>query len=71
MKTIIGFIVAWILYWIGDTLSRVMTLSDELFFLYDSYNWCMTKSYNIQQWAGAKSPWVIISTDHEQHPSRG
>jgi hypothetical protein len=71
MQLIIGYVASWVLYWIGDTLSRVMVLTDWLAFLYEPYNWCMTESYNIQEWSGAKSPWVVVSTDHEQHPPRG
>lgn len=54
---------AWIFYWLGDGVSRVMALRDKLGGpLYPLYNWLMTTSSRIQgktdhgPWENVQSP---------------
>lgn len=63
MKSYLGCKVAWILYYMGDFTSRVMDKT-EASWLYGFYNWCMTKSSQIQDWSNnPKGPWQESSND--------
>ena len=54
MKKIIGYIGSYGLFWMGQIVSIVM-LQTGLF--YTQYNWLMSKSSDIQDWAGLDRPW--------------
>ena len=56
MKNIVGYIISWSLYWLGDLISRPMQWFDWDW-LYPVYNQLMLTSSNIQNWAGNKGPW--------------
>jgi hypothetical protein len=49
MKPIIGYLLSWVLYLLGDTFSRVE-------FMQWSYQWLMCNSWRLQEWGG-KGPW--------------
>jgi len=64
MKKSCAWLLSWVLYWVGDVLSRIMNLSPGeyggcgLHRLYTPYNWCMTRSADIQDWGMIKAgPW--------------
>jgi hypothetical protein len=56
MKKFIGCIVTWILYWLGDLVSKPMYYID-LWWLYPVYNRLMIWSVDVQDWSGADGPW--------------
>ena len=56
MRKVIGWTLSWVLYWLGDLVSRLMNF-DCMFWLYPVYNKLMTWSYNIQVWGGNHGPW--------------
>lgn len=56
IKLVIAYIIAWLLYFIGDSISRMMH-TEYTAWLYPLYNECMSWSYNVQDWGNAKSPW--------------
>ena len=59
MKKIIAFLPTWILFYIGDFTSNLFKYKYFNFTaLYLLYNWCMTNSGDIQDWAGLKRPWL-------------
>ena len=57
MRKILGYILSWILYGLGDLISKPMSRWDCMAWLYTPYNWLMLKSYAIQNWAGNSGPW--------------
>lgn len=61
MKKLVGYIISWALFYIGDVTSKVMELTEEgwTWKLYPVYNKCMSWSLCVQQWAGTKTPWNI------------
>lgn len=56
IKLAVSYILAWVLYFIGDCVSNLIT--DYTVWLYPLYNNCMGLSYDIQKWGNAKSPWT-------------
>ena len=58
MKKIIGYILSWILYWLGDLVSKPMNWFEWAWWLYPVYNRLMRWSYNIQKWVGNDGPWI-------------
>ncbi len=56
IKKFIGYVVSWLLYGLGDLVSKPMHYID-LWWLYPVYNRLMIWSYDIQDWAGANGPW--------------
>ena len=56
MKKLVGYILSWILYWIGDWISKPM-YSFDWAWLYPAYNHLMTWSYDVQEWGGKDGPW--------------
>lgn len=56
MKKIIGYLVSWLLYWLGDLISYPMNYFDWSW-LYPLYNRLMLSSCSIQRWAGNITPW--------------
>ena len=48
---------AWLLYLLGDGVSRVMALHRQLGRLYPLYNWLMSKSVAVQDRFGLSGPW--------------
>jgi len=63
MKKIIAFIPVWVLFYIGDLISKTFNKLDSII-LYRLFSWCMVTSSNIQDWAKLKNPW------HETKPSK-
>lgn len=55
MKKLIGYSIAWLLYYLGDFVSRVPN------FNYTIYSKLMCWSSDIQNWSGVKSPWKKVS----------
>ena len=60
MRKIIGYTLTWILYGLGDLISRPMNRFDCMSWLYPAYNWLMLRSYDVQHWAGNNSPWKKV-----------
>lgn len=56
MRKIIAYPLVWILFWIGDWISRTI-LFEKYGNLYTIYNNCMIWSSNIQDWGKLKNPW--------------
>ena len=56
MKKLVGYILSWTLYWLGDLISYLMNYFDW-FWLYSFYNNVMLASLDVQAWAGNKTPW--------------
>jgi hypothetical protein len=56
VKKIIGYLLSWILYWLGHLISYPMNYFDWPW-LYPLYNRLMLSSYSIQRWAGNITPW--------------
>lgn len=54
MKKLIGYPVTWILYYLGDILSRTPN------FNYTVYNKLMIWSSNVQNWCKLSSPWKKV-----------
>ena len=54
MKKIIGFTLAWSLYYLGHWTSLLMKKYDVGF---SFYSWCMVTSADIQDWAKLSKPW--------------
>ena len=59
MRKIIGYILTWILFGLGDLISRPMNRFDWAW-IYPAYNNLMLWSYNTQEWAGNSSPWKKV-----------
>ena len=60
MRKIIGYILTWVLYGLGDLVSKPMNWFDCMSWLYPAYNWLMLRSYDVQQWAGNSGPWKKV-----------
>lgn len=56
MRRTIGYIVSWILFWIGDLVSKPMDRFDWAW-LYPVYNRLMISSLLVQDWAKNITPW--------------
>jgi len=55
MKKLIGYPLAWALYYLGDLISRIPN------FNYTVYKNLMIWSSDVQEWSGLKSPWKKVS----------
>jgi hypothetical protein len=58
MKKLIGYVTAWMLYYIGDLTYRLVEYIPNS---YSAYHWLMYKSMNIQYWAGNETPWRHVN----------
>lgn len=56
MRKAIGWVLSWILYWLGDLVSKPMEWFD-FWWLYPVYNRLMTWSLQVQDWCGNTGPW--------------
>jgi hypothetical protein len=56
MKKFIGYVVSWILFWIGDLVSKPMHYINW-WWLYPVYNQLMISSADVQDWSNANGPW--------------
>lgn len=56
MRKLIGYIISWILFWIGDLVSKPMDRFDWAW-LYPMYNRLMISSLLVQDWAKNTTPW--------------
>lgn len=56
MKKLVGYILSWALYWLGDFISKPM-YSFDWAWLYPAYNHLMFWSYDVQEWGGNHGPW--------------
>lgn len=58
MKRLVGWMVAWSLFWTGDLVSRVMDYWPwEKFHPYYIYNRLMIASSRVQVWGRVDGPW--------------
>lgn len=64
MKSYIAYVVAWVLYWVGDLVSYPIFYVDILGYFYPIYNNLMYWSHSVQMWGGNKSPWLIPTTSN-------
>ena len=55
---------SWVLYWIGDAVSRVMLRGDWLW-PYRLYNWLMCKSAYVQGLVTNPGPWGLPDPESE------
>lgn len=55
MKKAIGYTVAWVLYYLGDLVSRFPN------FNYTVYSKLMISSGDVQDWAKLNSPWKKVN----------
>lgn len=60
MRKLIGYILSWTLYWLGDFVSKPMHYLDWAW-LYPVYNRLMCWSTDVQDWSGANGPWGEIN----------
>jgi len=60
MRKLIGYIVSWALYWLGDLVSKPMHYFDWAW-LYPVYNHLMIWSADVQDWSGANGPWGEVN----------
>jgi len=51
MRKLIGYPTTWILFYLGDAISRIPN------FNYNAYNKLMIWSSEVQDWSGLNSPW--------------
>lgn len=59
MKTLIGYIGSYSLFYIGHwTALTWQTKINKQGYGFGLYNWCMLTSLKIQDWAGNKKPWT-------------
>ena len=64
MRKYTGFAVAWVLFWLGDFVSRVQG------WLSYPYQWLMTASERAQNWSGHPGgPWQPVEA--EEWPNTG
>jgi len=57
MRKNIGYAGSWMLYWLGDLVSRIMHF-DLMWWLYPVYNQLMCCSLRIQDWSDIDTgPW--------------
>lgn len=56
MRKLVGYIVSWTLYRLGDLISHPMNRFDWAW-LYSTYNNLMIASMLVQDWAKNTSPW--------------
>jgi len=54
MRKTIGYPITWILYYLGDAISRIPN------FYYPIYNNLMIWSSKTQKWSRLKSPWIKV-----------
>ena len=59
MKKIMGYILSWTLYWLGDFISKPMHYFDWAC-LYPVYNRLMIWSADAQDWSGCNGPWAEV-----------
>lgn len=57
MRKVVGYVVSWILFWLGDIVSRPMNWVECMWWLYPAYNKLMLWSSSVQDWSGANGPW--------------
>lgn len=57
-RTIVGWLAAWLLYWLGHALSFSFRVDwHHIKIVYPVYNWLMCKSSDVQDWGRAEGPW--------------
>jgi hypothetical protein len=56
MRKFIGYVISWVLFWIGDLVSKPMHYLDW-WWLYPVYNRLMISSADVQDWSNANGPW--------------
>lgn len=56
MKTAIGFIASWTLFWMGHIVCKTCMTHWYVPKSYSVYNWLMLESFDAQNWGG-KGPW--------------
>lgn len=59
MRKILAYILSWILFGLGDLISKPMNWFDWGW-LYPAYNRLMLWSYDIQEWASNNCPWKKV-----------
>ena len=56
MKKLTGYLVSWLLFWLGDSISYLM-IHFKCSWLYPIYNRSMIASVDVQDWAKVTGPW--------------
>ena len=51
---------SWLLYWLGDLVSRPMSRWDACWWLYPVYNRLMLASSRLQDWGDGTGPWSEV-----------
>jgi hypothetical protein len=51
---------SWLLYWLGDLVSRPMSRWDAFSWLYPAYNRLMLASSRLQDWGDGTGPWSDV-----------
>ena len=59
VKKFTGFLVAWILFWIGDLAGRI-SLRVHIAAIWQIYQVSMKWSSDVQDWAGNETPWKNV-----------
>lgn len=60
IKSATGYCIAWVLYFIGDAVSRLLVGDITVRFLFPIYSTCMTISIETQdRWSPHKGPWSL------------
>ena len=57
MKKLVGWLLSWLFFWLGDLVSRPMNWLECMWWLYPVYNRLMVWSYDVQKWGGDCGPW--------------
>ena len=57
MRKIVGWLLSWLLFWLGDIVSKPLNWFECMWWLYPAYNRLMTWSYDVQEWGGDCGPW--------------
>lgn len=57
MRKVIGYLLSWFCFILGDAVSRLMNVFDWAWWLYPVYNRLMSTSTDIQTWGGGHGPW--------------
>ena len=60
MRKLIGYILSWTLYWLGDFVSKPMHWTYG-YWLYPVYNRLMIWSTDVQDWSGCDGPWGEVN----------
>ena len=66
MKKIVGFIVSWSLYLIGDLVSKLLYFDALVSVAFPVYDRFMLWSLLVQEWGGNVSPWAPAELNDDE-----